>query len=304
MAKIALVLSSGGARGLAHIGVIEALETHGFEISSISGSSIGAIIGAFKACGKLDVYKEWALTLDQWNVFKLMDFTLSAQGFIRGEKVFKAMEQLIPDIRIQDMDIPFTAVATDVQKRKEVVFKKGSMYKAIKASASIPTVVQPLRHKGRELIDGGVMTPIPVEFVKRTKGDLLVISNVNGAGTFVPPEHAISKVALEQNNYFKQMAAFRKAWERFLPAGDRKPTKKLGYFDLLGQSIDLMQDKLAQLLIEKYHPDLVVNTPRASCGVFDFHKAERMVAAGRDGFDKAFEVSSMKDLAPKTSKAM
>ncbi len=291
--KVALVLSSGGARGLAHIGVIESLEENGFEIVSIAGSSIGAMIGAFYACDKLPIYKEWALGLDQWNVFSLMDFTLSAQGFIKGEKVFKTLESIIPDVKIQDMRIPFRAVATDIQKGKEVAFKKGSMYRAIKASASIPTVVRPSQHKGRELIDGGVMTPIPVEFVKKKKKDLLVISDVNGAVPYIAPQHVQAKPDLDQNNYQKQLNALRTAWEKLLPPSESRATKKLGYFDLLTRTIHLMQDKVALLLIEKYAPDLLVQISRDACGVFDFHKAEQMIAVGRESFQRALEASGM-----------
>ena len=292
--RVALVLSSGGARGLAHIGVIESLEERGYEITSIAGSSIGAIIGACYASGNLKAYKEWALKMDQWNVFNLIDFTLSSQGFIKGEKVFKEMEKIIPDMKIQDMKIPFVAVATDIQKGKEVVFKKGSMYRAIKASASIPTVIRPSQHKGRELIDGGVMTPIPVEFIKKKKKDLLVISDVNGAVPFHPPQNVVRKPELDQNAYQKQLATFAKAWERFLPASDTKPTRKLGYFDLLTRTIHLMQDKLAQLLIDEYDPDLYIKVSRDACGVFDFHKTEEMIAVGKESFDEAFEQSEMK----------
>ncbi|MEM9327940.1 MAG: patatin-like phospholipase family protein [Bacteroidota bacterium] len=287
--NVALVLSSGGARGLAHIGVIDSLQEQGFHIRSIAGSSIGAVVGAFYAAGQLDTYKEWMLGLDQWSVLKLMDFTLSAQGFLRGEKIFKTLETMIEDQKIQDLSIPFVAVATDIQKGKEVVFKKGSMYRALKASASIPTVIKPTTHKGRELIDGGVMTPIPVEFVKRKKSDLLVIVNVSAPGHFAKeqPEE-------QQTAYVKQLAAFKAVWERMLPPADAQPTKKLGYFDLLARSIDLMQDKVSNLLIEKYQPDLVVNIPRDACGVFDFHKGAEMIKAGRNAFAEAYAQSAMR----------
>ena len=279
---------------MAHIGVIEGLAAEGYSITSISGSSIGAVIGAFYACGQLDVYKEWALKMDQWMVFKLIDFTISAQGFIRGEKVFKALEKVIPDMKIQDMDIPFTAVATDIHKGKEAAFRKGSMYRALKASASIPTVIKPLQHKGRELIDGGVMTPIPVEFVKRTPGDILVISNVNENQPYLPPKNVVPKPETDQNVYLRQLNIFRNAWEKFLPPSENPPTKKLGYFDLITRTGDLMQDKMTALLLEKYPPDLVVGHSRNACGVFDFHKAEEMIAYGRERFQNAYAKSSLK----------
>ncbi len=290
--NVALVLSSGGARGLAHIGVIESLLERGFNIRSVAGSSIGAVVGALYACGELDTYKNWILGLDQWSVIKLMDFTLSAQGFLRGEKVFKTLETMVPDRKIQDLPIPFVAVATDIQKGKEVVFKKGSMYRALKASASIPTVIKPRSHKGSELIDGGVMTPIPVEFVKRKKSDLLVICNVSAAGSFKKDNGSESEPD-NQTAYSKQLTALKAVWERMLPPADAQPTKKLGYFDLLARSIDLMQDKVTSLLIEQHKPDLVIDIPRDACGVFDFHKGQEMIQAGRTAFDEAFAGSDL-----------
>lgn len=287
--KVALVLSSGGARGLAHIAVIEELEARGFEITSIAGSSMGAVIGAFYACGKLDVYKEWALKLDPWSVFKLMDFTISSYGFVRGKKVFKTLESMIPDMDIRDMNIPFAAVATDIDAGKEIVFKKGSMYRALKASASIPTVITPSQRKGRALVDGGVMTPIPVEFVKRKKKDLLVICNVNGPQPYKKPteDKAPSKA------YLEQLQVVKATWEKFFPPNQQETPRKLGYFELLTKSIDLMQDKLTQLLVDQYKPDLFVEVSRDVGGVFDFHKAEEIIEVGREEFIKSFEQSSI-----------
>ncbi len=279
--SVALVLSSGGARGLAHIAVIEELEARGYEISSIAGSSMGAVVGAFYACGKLDVYKDWALKLDPWSVLKLMDFTISSHGFVRGRKVFKTLESFIPDVSIQDMNIPFVAVATDMHKGKEVAFKKGSMYRALKASASIPTVVTPSERKGRILVDGGVMTPIPVEFVKRRKKDLLVICNVNGSQAYVKPKEMKSP----SKAYLDQIQVVRATWEKFFPTDQREQGhKKMGYLDIMTKTVDLMQDKLTQLLVDYHQPDLYVEVSRDVGGVFDFHKAKEIIETGRKEF--------------------
>ena len=143
--KVALVLSGGGARGIAHIGVIEALEEQEFEISSVAGTSMGALIGGIYALGKLEVYKDWLCTLDKMKVFALIDFTLSGQGFIKGDKVFHKMRELIADANIEDLKIPYTAVAADILNKKEVVFTKGSVLDAIRASIAIPTVFTPVK---------------------------------------------------------------------------------------------------------------------------------------------------------------
>ena len=160
--SVALVLSSGGARGVAHIGVIEGLLEGGYKIESISGSSMGAVVGAVYAAGKLPNFKEWISNLDKIDVFKLMDFTLSTQGFVRGEKVFNELKKFIGDRNIEDLSIPISIIATDIVGKKEVVFQKGELFTALRASAAIPSVLKPSIIDGIELVDGGLYNPIPI----------------------------------------------------------------------------------------------------------------------------------------------
>lgn len=279
--KVALVLSSGGARGLAHIGVIEALEARGYEITSISGSSIGALIGAFHACGKLQVYKEWAINLDRYDVFKLIDFTFSVQGFIRGEKVFKALQEIIADTKIEEMNIPFAAVVTDIAGKKQKVFTAGSMYDAVKASVAIPTVIKPVELNQVKYIDGGVTNPVPIEHVKRHEGDLLVVSNVCAIKPYVRKVEDTKKEEAEEARYNLKIQNFLNSWNKFLPGTSESAEKKLGFFDLLNDSIDLMQDRLTSLLLEKYPPDILVEISREACSTFEFYKAAELIALGR-----------------------
>ena len=292
--KVALVLSSGGARGLAHIGVIESLIEDGYEITSISGSSIGAVVGAFYACGELETYKKWACELDRYDVFKLIDFTFSVQGFIKGEKVFKALQEVIADRNIEDFNIPFAALVTDIKEKKEVVFDHGSMYEAIKASVAIPTVIKPVVRNGREFIDGGVTNPIPIDHVKRHEGDLLVVSNVNA---IIPYHRRVADVQKEkaaEATYNKQIQAFLNGWNKFLPGPSAEPTeKKLGFFDLLNESIDLMQDRLTSLLLEKHRPDLLVNISREACSTFEFYKYTELINAGKEAYQRSVKEQSV-----------
>ncbi len=282
--KVALVLSSGGARGLAHIGVIESLIADGYEISSIAGSSIGALVGAFYACGQLDAYKKWALELDRYDVFKLIDFTFSVQGFIKGEKVFKSLQEIIPDTNIEDFNIPFSALVTDINQKKEVALDSGSMYEAIKASTAIPTVIKPAKMGYREFIDGGVTNPVPIDHVTRTDGDLLVVSNVNA----IIPYEKVQATQDDKAGYNKKIQSFLTGWGKLLPgASNDSPEKKLGFFDLLNESIDLMQDRLTSLLLEKHQPDLLVNISRDACSTFEFYKCEELIEAGKAAYHKA-----------------
>ncbi|MFY0607219.1 MAG: patatin-like phospholipase family protein [Cyclobacteriaceae bacterium] len=284
--KVALVLSSGGARGLAHIGVIEALEAKGYEITSVSGSSMGAVVGAFYACGKLNEYKKWAINLDRYDVFKLIDFTFSVQGFVKGEKVFNALQSVIPDCNIEDMRIPFAAVVTDIQSKKEEVFTTGSMYQAVKASVAIPTVIKPVKIGGVEYIDGGVTNPIPIDHVKRQSGDILVVSNVNAIMPYEKQETVAYRK--QEESYNEKIQSFINKWGKLLP-GSSDVSKKLGFFDILNESIDLMQDRLTSLLLEKHNPDLRIDISREACSTFEFYKAKRLIEIGKNKCEEAIQ---------------
>jgi len=177
--KVALVLSGGGARRIAHIGAIEELLSQGYEIKSISGTSMGSVVGGVYALGMLEEFKQWMISLDRMKVFHLVDFTLSKQGLIKGDKVLNAMKEFIPDTNIEDLSIPYAAVAVDLNKKEEVVFTSGSLYEAIRASISIPTLFTPVESGDALLVDGGVLNNIPVDHVKRSRRDILVVVNVN-----------------------------------------------------------------------------------------------------------------------------
>lgn len=289
--NIALVLSSGGARGLAHIGVIDELTKDGFQISAISGSSIGAVIGAFYACGKLEEYAEWVCKLDRLDVFKLIDFTFSSNGFIRGERVFKTLQEFIPDCHLEDLNIPFAAVATDLKNKKEIVMTKGSMYDAIKASIAIPTVIKPQKYGNLELIDGGVTNPIPVDKVKRIGNDQLVVVNVNAKIPYRLPFENKEIAKKEELKYLRKIRDFKLNWSRLLPNNSeiKEPIEKLGYFELLNRSIDLMQDKMTDLILEHFKPDLKVEVSRDAASTFEFYKAKEMIELGRMAYREAFK---------------
>ena len=206
--KVALVLSGGGARGLAHIGVIEELEKHDFEIVSITGASMGAVVGGVYALGKLEAFKKWMFTLDRMKVFNLVDFTFSSQGLIKGDKVFKRMKEFIADENIENLKIPFAAVAVDLINKKEVVFNQGSMYEALRASVAIPTVLTPVKTENELLVDGGVLNNIPIQHIKRTSNDLLVVVDVNAAIPFEKPFASKKDDDHKQSVYLKKIKDF------------------------------------------------------------------------------------------------
>lgn len=276
--SVALVLSSGGARGVAHIGVIKELLGRGYEISAISGSSMGAVVGAVYAKGQLDAYEKWLCDLDRLGVFKLLDFTLSMQGFVRGEKVFREMRRFIDDCNIEDLEIPFTAVAADLINRKEVVFDKGSLYDALRASAAVPSVLTPYIMDDAEIVDGGVLNPIPIRYVKRAPNDVLVISDANAPIPYKMPK-AFDKPD-KQNFYSKKLNEFLSQWNALFPK-NKAPKKRLSYFEVIAKSVDLMQDKIAEGIIKENKPDILVQISREAASTFEFYRAEELIEAGR-----------------------
>jgi NTE family protein len=277
--KVALVLSGGGARGIAHIGVIDELEKRKFEISSVAGTSMGSLIGGVYAAGKLEELKEWIYTLDKGKLLRMVDFTLSKQGLIKGDRVFRKMKDYIPHTNIEDLAIPYAAVAVDLLKKEEVVFREGSLSEAIRASISIPSVFTPVKSKGRLLVDGGVMNNIPINHVHRTEGDILIAVNVIAD---VPPVGASGETAEEG----ARKSRIHREWInefRSHVAGDSSGSheERMGYFSLITKTIDLMTLQMSNLYLEKCTPDILINVSSESCDIYDFYKIEEMVEAGR-----------------------
>lgn len=273
---VSLVLSSGGSKGLAHIGVINELEKQGFHISSVSGSSIGSVIGGIYAMGKLPEYTNWVKTLNQKAIWGLMDFTVSTHGLLKGEKVIEKMRTFIPDMLIEKMNIPFAAVATDILNEKEVVFRSGSFYEAVRASVAIPTIITPVKYKDTILVDGGVLNPVPIEYVARNNNDILIVVNLYGEKK---DEIEKSNLIEDKNQTSTKLESLLKNISKLISSGDRK---SLGYFSLVNASTLAMVHKLAQQNIKIYQPDILINIPYDSSKTFDFHKAEKLIEMGEN----------------------
>lgn len=285
--KVSLVLSGGGARGIAHIGVIEELLKNGYEIHAIAGTSMGALVGGVYAQGKLDNFKNWLYTLDKMKVFQLVDFTFSLQGFVKGEKVLKKMKDFIPDGNIEDLPIHFQAVATDLLNKEEIVFKTGSLYNAIRASISIPTVFTPVSMENRLLVDGGVLNNIPIKYAVRQPDDLLVVVNVNADCPVYQPFSVVAETKVEKAAYQKKINEayeyLNEKWLKSFPAKEKPApkTKSLGYFELMNKTLTLMMNQADQMLLQQHQPDCIINISRENAGTFDFFRAEELVEIGR-----------------------
>ncbi len=278
--NIALVLSSGGAKGIAHIGAIEELQKRGYNITSVSGSSIGAVIGGLLAMGRLEDYSEWVRTLDRSAVWGLMDFSFTSKGLLKGERVFDKMKEFISDVNIEEMKIPFAAVASDVLNKKEIVFKKGSYYEAARASIAIPAMITPVKYNGTFLVDGGILNPVPIEHVEKKDGDLLVVVNLYGES----PTKAEAAHDSKENNKKDEEGGIFETLSNLVDTGDKE---SLGYISLLTTSSSAMVHKLAKMNIERYKPDILIDIPADSANTFDFHRADKMIKLGADAAEKA-----------------
>lgn len=279
---VSLVLSSGGARGLAHVGVIEELERRGYQIGEIAGCSAGALVGGMFSAGRMPEFKDWICNLDRIDVFSLMDFTFSSRGFIKGEKVYNALKKVVPDCQIEDLPIQFSCNAVEVHTGKEYVFRKGSLYKAIRASGSIPSVFLPAKIEKNHFIDGGVINPVPISLLSDPEETLVVVVDVNGLeNEFIPPPQKD-----ESGKQFISLPSWLKDYQskmrQFFP-DEKKSDSKTSYssLDLVTRSFDLLQDRFCELLLEKYPVDVKIKISRKQAGTLEFHRSAEMIEIGR-----------------------
>lgn len=298
MGSIALVLSGGGARGIAHIGVIEILEKRGYQITSISGSSMGALVGGMYAAGKLEEFKEWMCSLDKMKVFSLVDLTFSSNGLVKGDKVLNAIKEVVPDINIEDLKIDFSATASDITNHKEIIYRTGSMYEAIRASIAIPTVLKPVIKDGSVIVDGGVLNNIPIENVIRHTGDLLVAVYVSAD---IPPVKLQISKKEEKQQKSVYLGKINEFYQQLYKVSPKTKKEKLGYFTLLEQTFNSAAMKLAQLTIEKGSPDILVNVSRHTCGTYDFYKAAELIEIGRISAIKSLDEFESKKMVKKVN---
>ena len=286
---VALVLGSGGARGMAHIGVIEELERQGFDITSIAGCSFGAVVGGIYAAGKLSGFKEWLLELDKIDVFRLMDFTLSTHGFIKGNRVFNVIKPFFNDMNIEDLPVTYATIAVDIQKRKEVVFKKGSLFDAVRASVAIPSILEPYVINNVEFVDGAVLNPIPLDLVKRKKNDMLVAVDLNANIPFKAAKKMNLEEKKQEQNFILKRLEFNQRWERLFPK-EKNEKERLGHVALLSRSYDMMQQKITSLMLDKYPPDVLISISKYASSTFDFFKAKEIIELGRNSFNQALAI--------------
>jgi NTE family protein len=239
---------------------------------------MGALVGGVYAIGKMQEFKNWVYSLHKIDVFKLIDFTFSAQGLIKGDRILKKMKEFIPDVDIEELKINYAAVATDIINDKEYVFKSGDIFEAIRASISIPTVFVPVKKENSLLVDGGVTNNIPIKHVKRIDNDILVVVHVNADVPVHKLNLSFKEKEVKESTYLKKIKHFQKQFNKLKL---KQSNRKLGYFNLINKTIGLMSNQLSELILKVYHPNILINVSRKTCGLFDFYRAEELVEIGR-----------------------
>ena len=300
--NVALVLGSGGARGLAHIGAIEALEERGYTITSIAGCSMGSIIAGMYAAGQLKEAKEWFLSVDKQLILRMMDINLlSVNSLVKGERIIEELQKVVPDRPIENLNIPCTLVATDMIHSDEVIFRTGSLFEAVRASISIPLFFKPVQIGKRLLIDGGILNPLPLHVVERTPGDILVASDISGKDS-MPTEPIPEPIDVEGRlaELTKKGIPVPKSWEQQLrQLGKRvdeiraNRAKDLGrnvnFFGLLDRMSDIQIQQNTLLSLRLTPPDVHSVMRQYAYNTFDFDKAEQIIADGKRLMSEALD---------------
>lgn len=280
--KIDLVLSGGGARGLAHIGVINELINQGYEIASVTGTSIGSLIGAMFVLGKLQEFSQFLKQQTQESIINLMDFTISGHGLIRGRRFFKSLQDIAPDRNIEEISIPITIIATDLISGKEVIINKGSLYQAVRASIAIPTIIKPIYKNGMILVDGGITNPFPLNH--SPQNNLVLGVNLYAIES---SEDSLTYFQNERNSGY----TFSSIKQRFIQLRDWKKSlvdsiftdtgNDFNYAGTFRRMSELMTAKIAQQATKITPPDILINIPLNASGLFDFHKEKELEELGR-----------------------
>ena len=277
---VSLVLGSGGARGLAHIGIIQWLEEQGFEIASISGASMGSLVGGIYAAGELDAYRHWVTALERTDVLRFLDLSFDNGGLFKGDRIIDTLREMVGEHAIEELPISYTAVATDIERQREVWITQGPLFDAIRASIAVPSIFTPHDYMGTKLLDGGLLNPVPIAPTFKDRTDLTIAVNLNG--------QRLRGAAKEQPKLkpAAPLSGYRKRIQQFLDSlpggadGDREEPAEVGVFELLNRSFETMQNAIAAVKLAAYQPDIVIEIPRDTCASFEFFRAKEVIETG------------------------
>ena len=294
--NVALVLGSGGARGLAHIGAIEALEERGYTITSVAGCSMGSIIAGMYAAGQLKEAKEWFLQVDKQLILRMMDINLlSGNSLVKGQRIIQELEKVVPDRPIEDLNIPCTLVASDMVSTEEVIFRTGSLFEAVRASISIPLFFAPVQMGERLLIDGGILNPLPLHAVERTEDDILIAMDISGKDSMplemempdpIDVEGKLAEISA------KGIPQLRQLGKRVNDIRQRRASdigRKFSFVSMLDRMSDMQIQQNTLLALRLTPPDVHAVMRQYAYNTFDFDKAEEIIAQGKRLMNEALD---------------
>jgi NTE family protein len=283
---VSLVLGSGGARGLAHIGVIHWLEENDFKIESISGCSMGAVIGGIFAAGKLDDFESWVRAITKVDIVTLLDLSWNKSGLVKGDKIINSLTELVGDVAIEDLPIKYTAVAADILNEKEVWMNSGKLFDAIRASISLPLFFTPFRYKDVDLIDGGVLNPVPIAPTFSDETDLTLAVNLGGK---VDADEQITTdrdfTGEDKSPFTQKITEFV---ESFRDSTVNHINSEWGAYDIANQAFDAMQSTIARQKLAAYPADYFIEIARNACGTLEFDLASEMIELGYKKAQESF----------------
>lgn len=291
--NVALVLGAGGARGLAHIGAIEALEQRGYTITSIAGCSMGSLIAGMYAAGQLQKAKEWFLQVDEELIWRMADVNIfSGNSLVKGERIIQELQKVVPDQNIENLNIPCAIVAADMINTEEVIFRTGSLFQAIRASISIPLFFQPVQMEQRLLIDGGVLNPLPLNIVTRAKNDILVAMDISGQDS-MQLEPTPEKLNIEERiaeieakgllipqGIEDHLIAIEGKINAFREEKAKDLQRNINFFNLVDRMNDMQIQQNTKLTLQITPPDVHAVMKQYAYSTFDFDKAEEIIAQG------------------------
>lgn len=275
---VSLVLGSGGARGAAHIGVIRWILENDYDIRSVSGCSIGALVGGVYAADKLDEFEQWICAITEREMFRLMDISWQISGLVKGDRIIETLKDLVGDRQIEELPIRYTAVASNIDGEKEVWIQDGSLFEAIRASISLPLLLTPRERNGQTLIDGGVLNPVPIAPTFSDGTDLCIAVNLGGKPTHPTDESTQPDSHGEDHTGLR--ARIQKYIDKIGIGGSHDNGKDWGPFEIANQAFDSMQAAISRHKLASYPPDILIEIPRNACGTMEFQCAKRMIELG------------------------
>jgi NTE family protein len=280
--RIGLALGGGAARGWSHIGIIQALDELGLRPDVIAGCSIGSIVGAARAANNLQSLEDWVLSLRRRDVAAFFDIGWGSKGLIDTEKLQRFLAQHIaPDnALIEDFEVRYGSVATDLGNGREIWFTEGPMMKSIMTSIALPGLFAPVRHNNRWLVDGGLVNPVPVSLCHALGAEVVIAVNLN-ADILGKHLNSDKDDIAASSGFMDGILGSIKSYSANLFPGNREATPP-GMLDVLASTVNITQDRITRSRMAGDPPDILIEPHLAHIGLLEFHRAEEAIAEGRD----------------------